>query len=173
MKRLFAIAACSVPFLMLPAVHAQTTPAADSGSSTSGGPATPAPSTPPASSTPSGVTPTAPESSTAPATGMGAAGASDTAETTQAISGWSVKQKIMGKDVHNENDEKVGEITDVILADDGKAVYYVIGAGGFLGMGAHDVAIPFEKVTQGDDKLTLTGYTKDQLKALPKVEVAK
>ncbi len=104
---------------------------------------------------------------------MGATGAADSAEATQAISGWSVKKKIMGKDVHNENDEKVGEVTDVILANDGKAVYYVIGAGGFLGMGSHDVAIPFDKVTQGDDKLTLTGYTKDQLKALPKVEVAK
>ena len=172
MKRLFAIAACSLPFIVSPALHAQTTAPAAGGSSASEGSAAPAPTTPPSTSSPAG-TPTAPTNSTAPAAGMGATGASESADTTQAISGWSVKEKIIGKDVHNENDEKVGEITDVILANDGKAVYYVIGAGGFLGMGSHDVAIPFDKVQQGDDKLTLTGYTKDQLKALPKVEVAK
>ena len=170
MKRLFTIAACSASLLMLPAVHAQTTPPADSGSSTTGSTTTPAPATPPSSSTPAGAST---GSNATPAAESRAAGASDKAEMTQAITGWSVKHKIMGEEVHNENGEKVGKITDVILADDGKAVYYVIGAGGFLGMGTHDVAIPFEKVTQADDKLTLTGYTKDQLKALPKVEVAK
>lgn len=170
MKRILAIATCSLPFLLTPLAYAQTqpaAPAADGSTSTGGG--TTAPGSTPAPSSPSGATPAAPMSDTAPA----AAGAPDAANATQAISGWSVKEKILDKDVYNEKDEKVGKITDVILETDGKAVYYVIGAGGFLGMGAHDVAIPFDKVTQGEDRLTLQGYTKDQLKALPKVEVAK
>lgn len=78
----------------------------------------------------------------------------------------------MGKSVYNENSEKVGDVTDVILTSDGQAAYFVIGAGGFLGLGQHDVAIPFDEVQPNDDKLTLRGYTKDQLKALPKVELA-
>jgi sporulation protein YlmC with PRC-barrel domain len=105
--------------------------------------------------------------------GTGAPGTSESAAMTEAISGWSVKDKIMGKTVHNETGEKVGEISDVVLASDGKAAYFVIGAGGFLGMGTHDVAIPFDKVTLADEKMTLQGYTKDQLKALPQVQVAK
>ncbi|TKR53234.1 PRC-barrel domain containing protein, partial [Allopusillimonas ginsengisoli] len=68
-------------------------------------------------------------------------------------------------------DEKVGDISDVVLTTDGQAAYFVVGAGGFLGMGEHDVAIPYEKIQQNGDKLVLPGFTKDQLKALPKVEV--
>lgn len=80
---------------------------------------------------------------------------------------------IMGKPIVNENDEKIGDVNDVVLASDGKAAYFIVGAGGFLGMGERDVAIPYQEITQADDKLVLEGYTKDQLKALPKVEVAK
>lgn len=100
---------------------------------------------------------------------MKAGDASDQKET---ISGWGVKDKIIGKSVYNENDEKVGDVTDVVLTSDGKAAYYVVGAGGFLGMGKHDVAIPFNEIQRSDDRLTLSGYTKDQLKALPQVELA-
>ncbi len=92
---------------------------------------------------------------------------------TEAVTGLSVKSNIMGKTVYNEKNEKVGEITDVVLASDGKAAYFIIGAGGFLGLGSHDVAIPFDKVTHSSDKMMLQGYTKEQLKALPQVKVEK
>lgn len=101
----------------------------------------------------------------------------DTAVTTDAkkemVAGWSIKDTVMGKNVHNENDDKVGDIRDVILNEEGQATYYVIGAGGFLGLGEHDVAIPYDKVQRSNDKFMLMGYTKDQLKDLPKVEVRK
>src|SRR3546814_8616442 len=54
---------------------------------------------------------------------------------TEAITGWSVKDKIMGNAVYNEKDEKIGDINDVVLASDGKAAYFIVGAGGFLGLG--------------------------------------
>ena len=79
----------------------------------------------------------------------------------------------MGKTVYNEKNEKVGEVEDVVLATDGKASYFVVGAGGFLGMGKHDVAIPFDTVTQMEDKLILQGYTKEKLKSMPEVELVK
>lgn len=94
-----------------------------------------------------------------------------TAENAQNVSGWSIKENIMGKDVYNEKGEKVGDIRDVILDSDGKAADYVIGVGGFLGMGEHDVAIPFDKLQVGDDRFVLQGYTKEQLKDLPKATV--
>lgn len=82
-------------------------------------------------------------------------------------SGWSVKDDVLGKAVINENDDKVGDITDVIVSDDGKVSSFIVGAGGFLGMGEHNVAIPFDRITKQDNKLLLAGYTKDQLKELP------
>ncbi|TKR53591.1 hypothetical protein D7I39_19970, partial [Allopusillimonas ginsengisoli] len=47
----------------------------------------------------------------------------------QNISGISVKKSIMGKAVYNEADEKVGDISDVVLTTDGQAAYFVVGAG--------------------------------------------
>lgn len=87
------------------------------------------------------------------------------------LSGWSVKNNLMGKNVYNEQDEKVGDIRDVVLDPQGKATHYVIGVGGFLGVGEHDVAIPFAQLHPSNDRFMLQGYSKDQLKELPKVEV--
>lgn len=85
---------------------------------------------------------------------------------------WGAKD-IMGKNVHNEQDEKIGDIRNLTLNDKGQATHFIVGAGGFLGMGEHDVAIPFDRMTYRDDHFVLSGYTKDQLKELPKVEVRK
>lgn len=95
-----------------------------------------------------------------------------TEEPAQAISGVSIKKSIMGKSVYNEGDEKIGDVSDVVLSSEGQAAYFIVGAGGFLGMGEHSVAIPYDEIQQSGDKMILPGYTKDQLKALPKVEVA-
>ena len=53
--------------------------------------------------------------------------------------------------------------------------YAIIGAGGFLGMGKHDVAIPVGQFKEDKDKgrIVLAGATKDALKAMPKFEYAK
>src|SRR3546814_11128763 len=88
---------------------------------------------------------------------------------TEAITGWSVKDKIMGNAVYNEKDEKIGDINDVVLASDGKDAYFMVGAGGLLGLGERSVAMPFDEIQKTGVNLALPGYTKDQLKALPKV----
>ena len=93
-------------------------------------------------------------------------------DTTKSVAGWGVKN-ILGKNIHNEQDEKVGDIRNLTLNEKGDATHFVVGAGGFLGMGEHDVAIPFDKMKYADDHFVLYGYTKDQLKELPKVEVRK
>ena len=51
--------------------------------------------------------------------------------------------KLAGLNVYNENDEKIGDINEVLVDHNGKAEAVVIGVGGFLGLGEHDVAVPF------------------------------
>lgn len=169
MKKLIAIATFALPLVLAPTAYAQTTtPTPGTGSS---GTATPpmegANRAADGDSTDMNKSPIAPANGTAGVT----ATPGDAGDNTEAISGWSVKDRIIGNAVYNENDDKIGDISDVVLAPDGKAVYYVIGAGGFLGMGTHDVAIPFEKINQTGERMILQGYTTDQLKALPQVKL--
>ena len=104
-----------------------------------------------------------------PATGM----SSDAAASTEAITGWSAKDDIIGKSVHNENDEKVGDINDIVISSDGRSLYVLIGAGGFLGLGEKHVAVPFDRLQRSDDRILLSGYTKEQLKNLPEVRTGR
>ena len=72
-------------------------------------------------------------------------------------------------------DEKIGDVSDILFAKDGKILAYVVGVGGFLGIGAKDVAIDpasFQLVPgkdASDYKLRLS-MTKDELKAAPTFE---
>lgn len=54
--------------------------------------------------------------------------------------------KLPGVNVYNDNNEKIGDISDVIIDKNGKVDTVVLGVGGFLGMGEHYVAVPMEKL---------------------------
>ena len=54
--------------------------------------------------------------------------------------------KLAGVNVYNEANEKIGDVNDVILDKSGKAEKVILGVGGFLGMGEHLVAVPFDKI---------------------------
>ena len=54
--------------------------------------------------------------------------------------------KLMGLDVYNEANEKLGDVSELILDKDGKVSAVVIGVGGFLGMGEHDIAVTMDKL---------------------------
>src|SRR5215813_2471485 len=87
--------------------------------------------------------------------------------------GWSVKKDIMDKAVYNDNNEKIGSVDDLIVSRNKSLSYAVIGVGGFLGIGTHDVAIPMNRIKEQNDKLVLPGATKEALKALPEFQYAK
>ena len=87
--------------------------------------------------------------------------------------GWSATKQIIGQDVYNDNNEKVGVVNDLIIAQDKAVSYAIIGAGGFLGMGKHDVAIRVDNFKLVEGKITLPGATKDAVKAMPAFEYAK
>lgn len=72
--------------------------------------------------------------------------------------------------VYDPNDNKIGDVDDLVLKSDGSISKAVIGVGGFLGVGQKDVALPFTdlKVKTKDDKSWLVlDTTKDKLKAAP------
>jgi sporulation protein YlmC with PRC-barrel domain len=54
--------------------------------------------------------------------------------------------KLIGVDVYNEANEKIGDIQELILDKFGKVEHVVLGVGGFLGMGEHYVAVAFDKL---------------------------
>lgn len=54
--------------------------------------------------------------------------------------------KVVGLKIYNDSNESLGSVNDLLLDKDGKIAAAVIGVGGFLGMGEHYVAVPFEKI---------------------------
>jgi sporulation protein YlmC with PRC-barrel domain len=79
--------------------------------------------------------------------------------------------KFKGTDVLGTDGQKIGDVTDILFDKSGKVLAYVVGVGGFLGIGAKDVALEpsaFE-IVKGDpakhesDKLKIA-MTKDELK---------
>jgi sporulation protein YlmC with PRC-barrel domain len=54
--------------------------------------------------------------------------------------------KMAGLSVYNDKNESVGSINDMLTDKSGNIKAVVIGVGGFLGVGEHLVAVPFDKV---------------------------
>jgi sporulation protein YlmC with PRC-barrel domain len=54
--------------------------------------------------------------------------------------------KLAGLNVYNNNNESVGSINDLLTDKNGNIKAVVLGVGGFLGVGEHLVAVPFDKV---------------------------
>lgn len=76
--------------------------------------------------------------------------------------------KIIGTSVVNDAGETIGKIDDLIVSpDDNKSAYVIISVGGWLGMGTHLVALPYNSLQITTNKVTLPGATKDGVKALP------
>jgi sporulation protein YlmC with PRC-barrel domain len=95
--------------------------------------------------------------------------------------------KLIGVDVYNDQNEKLGEINELIISRSGQIAGAVIGVGGFLGMGEHDVLVSMDKLkfsnepgktTTGTEKSdrndrqwypdrAVLSANKDQLKQMP------
>ncbi len=81
---------------------------------------------------------------------------------------------LIGATVYGPDNSSIGDINDVVIANDGKINAVVIGVGGFLGVGEKDVAIAFDKLSvmrkpnsASIDKVTVS-LSKDELKNAPK-----
>ena len=84
-------------------------------------------------------------SSTAMAQTNAPAPASPAATATSMHDGWRAS-KLIGVNIYNEQNEKLGDISEIILEPNGRVTGYVIGVGGFLGMGQHDILVEPGKI---------------------------
>jgi sporulation protein YlmC with PRC-barrel domain len=82
---------------------------------------------------------------------------SDTSTSPSSFQGNWRASKLVGLSVYNEKNESVGSINDMLTDKDGKIVAVVIGVGGFLGVGEHLVAVPFDKIKFSDQPVAYTG----------------
>ncbi|HTR08259.1 MAG TPA: PRC-barrel domain-containing protein [Paraburkholderia sp.] len=89
------------------------------------------------------------------------------------LEGWSVKKSVLGKPVYNDDNAKIGTVRDLIVAPDGSVSAAIVSAGGFLGVGTHDVAVPIASLDVRQGNLYLPGATKEALKATPAFQYAK
>jgi hypothetical protein len=75
---------------------------------------------------------------------------------------------LKGKPVLNEKNERIGTIDDLIIGKD-RVLFGVLQVGGFLGIGSHFVAVPYQslKIDEAPTKIVLPGASKEALKNLP------
>ena len=76
---------------------------------------------------------------------------------TSSLKGSWRTSKLVGLNVYNDSNEKVGSINDLLTDKSGDIKAVVIGVGGFLGVGEHLVAVPLDKVKFVDDPIAYTG----------------
>ncbi len=68
--------------------------------------------------------------------------------------------KLVGVNIYNEQNEKIGAIDDVIVDPSGKVDGVVISVGGFLGMGEHNVMMRMDQIKFANKAgTTTTGST--------------
>jgi sporulation protein YlmC with PRC-barrel domain len=71
--------------------------------------------------------------------------------------------KMIGLDVYNQSNEKVGDISELLVDQSGKIQAAILGVGGFLGVGERLVAINFDQLKFVDQpvehKVTSTTQT--------------
>lgn len=80
--------------------------------------------------------------------------------------------KLKGLNVYNQNNESIGEISDIAITKSDQVQALILSVGGFLGMGEHYVAVAPSAVQvsydQANKKWKATmNTTKDALKAAP------
>jgi sporulation protein YlmC with PRC-barrel domain len=81
-------------------------------------------------------------------------------------------EMLQGATVYDAQDANIGEVGDLILAEDGQVQNVIIDVGGFLGMGEKPVALSLDQVqilrqTEGGEVRVYVPLTKAELEALP------
>jgi sporulation protein YlmC with PRC-barrel domain len=83
-------------------------------------------------------------------------------------------EEVIGADVLSFEGESIANVDDVVLTAEGDVEYILVDVGGFLGLGARTVAIPFADVTvqmddSGNPELQ-TQLSEDDLENMPEYE---
>jgi len=70
--------------------------------------------------------------------------------------------KVVGLNVYNDNNQSIGSINDLLTDKSGNIKAVVLGVGGFLGVGAHLVAVPYDKIKFVSEPVAYTGVASSQ-----------
>jgi sporulation protein YlmC with PRC-barrel domain len=74
------------------------------------------------------------------------------------------------QNVYDPSNNKVGQVSDVLVDRQGKVTALIVGVGGIAGAGAKDVAVPFDSVrltNEGNNTRLVMNTTSDGLKNAP------
>jgi sporulation protein YlmC with PRC-barrel domain len=74
------------------------------------------------------------------------------------------------QDVYDNQNNKIGDVKDVLLDKEGRVSAVIVGVGGVLGLGAKDIAVPFNalKLAEKDgDRYLVMNTTKEALEKAP------
>ncbi len=87
-----------------------------------------------------------------------------------------VTSKLVGVDIYNKQNETIGEIADVVIADGKSVIGVVASVGGFLGVGESYVVIDPASLALANDGGTWKAFVdtnKDDLSKAPKLDYSK
>ena len=88
-----------------------------------------------------------------------------------AVVGEMSVNELLNKSVKNAGDESIGDIHDLRIDTNGRIVSVIVGVGGFLGLGAKDVALPYNAFSFGRDAsgnvVVTAKATKESLQSAP------
>lgn len=76
--------------------------------------------------------------------------------------------ELVDREIVNARGDQLGQVERVVA--NGNRTYLILAEGGFLGMGAREVALPLDRVSsiRGDDQLVLQGLSEEDLEAMPR-----
>ena len=80
-----------------------------------------------------------------------------TAASDSAFQGDWRTSKLVGLNVYNDNNESIGSINELLTDKGGNIKAAVISVGGFLGVGSHLVAVPYDKIKFVNEPVAYTG----------------
>jgi sporulation protein YlmC with PRC-barrel domain len=81
-------------------------------------------------------------------------------------------EQIRDATIYDRRDQRVADVDDVVLDEDGRIATVVMDVGGFLGIGSRSVAIPTERLSvqeriDGDEHRLYVNMTEDELRQQP------
>lgn len=149
-----------------------TTPSTDT---TTPGATTPAPAAPdattPGMTSPDATTTSPDATTTAPSVTTTPSDTGSAILLDQQVDGQRLGTKLMGAAVYSTTGEHIGDINDIIVGSDGMVRGFLVGVGGFLGIGEKDVAITYgavsSSVDDGGNPRLVVNLTKEQLTDAP------
>lgn len=79
------------------------------------------------------------------------------------------KEQIVGKELYGAENKRIGKIQDVVQTEQGDVDAVVLDVGGFLGIGAKQIAVPVYEVQTEGDRL-VTDLTQKEVEKLPEYQ---